>query len=70
MPKDQNQINDITLKQADTKTEMLLLGYIAQEVERVQYGKISFEISVNKGKIVLIQSRPSTKTLKLDIGLD
>lgn len=66
----QNQINNITMKQADTKVEMLLLGYIQQEAERLGYGRISFEIVVSKGKITNVQSQPSKRSFSLDIGLD
>ena len=61
------KINNISPKQADSKSEMFLLGFIEEEAERIEYGKIVFEITVHNKKMTNVQSKPSTRSFSLNV---
>lgn len=44
------KINGITLKEADTNLEKMILGIISEESSRMQHGKLTIEIVVRNGK--------------------
>lgn len=46
-----NTINGITPKDAETKDERMLLGVLAQESERIGYGKVVVEFTIRAGKL-------------------
>jgi hypothetical protein len=56
------KINDVPLREAETKEEKLLLGFIAQEAERIGWGQIVFEVNVRSGKIVNVKSNQISRT--------
>lgn len=46
-----NIINDIPMREAETKQERLILGLLAQESERIGFGKLTIEFSIRAGSI-------------------
>lgn len=60
-----SKINNIMPKEAETKFEKLLLGFISGESDRIQYGKIILEITVYKGKPTNAQSSEIKRSLNL-----
>lgn len=64
------QINQVPLRDAETKEEKLLLGFLKQEVDRVDYGQIVLEFNVQNGKIVHIKSKEVSRTFKVGNQLD
>lgn len=57
-----NKINSVEMKQAETKEEKMLLGFIDQEAKRIGYGKIVVEFTIRNGEIVHINSNEVTRS--------
>lgn len=60
-----SRINDIEPRDAQTKQEKMLLGYLYEEAKRVKYGKISLEISVQDEQIVNMQTTEVKRNFRL-----
>lgn len=58
----ENKINNVTPKEADTRTEKLLLGFLAKQCDRLNFGQISLDITIRDGKIYNIRSREIEQT--------
>lgn len=59
-------INGITEKEADTREEKMLLGFLHSEAKRIDYGQISLEVNIRNGKIDYIRSNEVTRTFKVN----
>lgn len=58
-------INKVPLREAETKEEKLLLGFLHQEAERIDYGQIMVEFTVRNGSIVHIKSSEISRTFRV-----
>jgi len=58
--------NDIQPKQAETKLEQLIMGFIADESERIGYGKLVLEVTVFKGKPTNLQAIEVKRSFNLN----
>lgn len=65
MNRDKKLINDVPLREANSREEKLLLGFIHQESERIGFGEFDFKVKVYNGKIVHIQSTGVARTFKV-----
>lgn len=52
-----NTINDVAPKDAGTKEERLLLGYLDKKARAVGFGKIQMVFTVRNGRIETIHSQ-------------
>jgi hypothetical protein len=62
---DQNTINDVPQRNAETKTEKLLLGFLHQEAERIGFGSIVLEFGIRGGKIDRIKSNEISRVFNI-----
>jgi len=63
--KQETKINKVPLKEADTREEKLLLGFLMQEAERIDWGEIVLEFTVQRGKVVRIKSNEISRTFNV-----
>ena len=63
--KPETKINKVPLKEAETREEKLLLGFLSQEAERIDWGEIVLEFTVQRGKIVRIKSNEISRTFNV-----
>jgi len=61
----QKKINDVPMREASTKNEKLLLGFLHQESQRVDWGKIVVELTIAQGEIVNIKSSEISRTFQV-----
>jgi hypothetical protein len=66
LPKIMSNTKDIQPKQAETKLEQLIIGFIADESDRIQYGKLTLEITVHKGKPTNLQAIEVKRSFNLN----
>lgn len=59
-------INDVTEKEAETREERLLLGFIKSEGERIGHGNIKLEVNIRHGKIDYMRSTDVSRTFKVE----
>lgn len=59
-------INNVTEKEADTREERLLLGFIKSEAERIGHGNITLEVNIRHGNIDYIRSIDISRTFKVE----
>lgn len=64
-PEQKKKINNVPLREAETKEEKLLLGFLNQEAQRIDWGTIVVEFTVQEGKIVRIKSNEISRTFKV-----
>ena len=64
-PKTENKINKIPMREAESKEEKLLLGFLHQEVERVQFGQIVVEFTIKNGVITYMKSNEISRTFNV-----
>jgi hypothetical protein len=57
-------INGIELKEAENNQERMILGLLADEVARVKYGRITFEVIVHGSKITGIECSMIKKSVR------
>jgi len=57
---------EIQPKQAETKLEQIILGFIADEADRIQYGRLTLEITVHKGKLTNLQAIEVKRSFNLN----
>lgn len=60
-----NTINDVPQKEAETKIERLLLGFIKQEAERIGFGTIVLEFGIRGGKVDRIKSQEISRVFNV-----
>ena len=53
------------MREAETKEEKLLLGFLNQEAERIGWGQIVVELTVRNGVIVIIKSNEISRTFNV-----
>ena len=58
--------NEIQPKQAETKVEQLIVGFISDESDRIGYGKLVFEVTVFKGKPTNLQAIEVKRSFNLN----
>jgi hypothetical protein len=58
-------INNVPMREAETKEEKLLLGFLNQEAERIGWGQIVVELTVRNGVIVIIKSNEISRTFNV-----
>lgn len=56
------KINDVPLREAETREDKLLLGFLNQEAGRIGYGQIVVEFTIRKGSIVYMKSNEISRT--------
>lgn len=56
------KINGVPLKEADTREEKLLLGFLNDESKRVKYGKIVIEFTIRDESIVHMNSQEISRS--------
>ena len=61
----EKQINHVTLREAETKQEKLLLGFLHKEANEIEFGQISIEFTVHGKKIIRIRSNRVSRTFNL-----
>jgi hypothetical protein len=59
------KVNNVPQREAETREEKLLLGFLKQEVERIGYGTVVVEFTVNNGHITIIKSTEINRTFKV-----
>lgn len=59
-------INGVRAKQADTREEKLLLGYIESECNRIGFGTITLEVTIRNGQMQTIKSKEVERTFRVD----
>ena len=59
------KINNVPLREAETQEEKLLLGFLNQEAERVEWGKIVVEFTIQSGKVAHIKSSEISRTFQV-----
>lgn len=59
------KINDVPQREAETKEEKLLLGFLHQESERVGFGQIVLEFNIRGGKLVHVKSKEISRTFSV-----
>lgn len=57
---------DIQPKLAETKLEQLIIGFIADESERIGYGKLVLELTVHKGRPTNLQATEVKRSFNLN----
>jgi len=63
--KQETKINKVPLKEAETREEKLLLGFLSQEAERVEFGQIVVEFTIRNGKITYMKSNEISRTFNV-----
>ena len=63
--KNKKTINGVPLREAETNDERLLLGFLNQEAQRIQYGTVVCDFSVRNGKIDRIRSQEISRTFNI-----
>jgi hypothetical protein len=58
-------INQVPLREAVTKEEKLLLGFLKQECDRIGFGTIVMEFTVRNGKIDRIKSNEISRSFNV-----
>lgn len=58
-------VNGVPLRDAETREERLLLGFLKQECERISFGTIVLEFNVRHGKVEMIKSNEISRTFKV-----
>ena len=61
----EKQINKVTPREAETKEEKLLLGFLKQEAEDIGFGQIVVEFTIHGSKIIRIRSDRVSKTFNV-----
>jgi len=61
----ETKINKVPLREAETKEEKLLLGFLMQEAERVEFGQIVVEFTIRNGKITYMKSNEISRTFNV-----
>lgn len=59
------KINDVPQREAETKEEKLLLGFLYQEAQRVGFGQIVLEFNIRDGKLVHVKSKEISRTFNV-----
>jgi len=59
-------INGIKLKEAETRNEKILLGFLNDESKRMRYGEINLVIKVRDSKIRTMRVIEGARDIKLD----
>lgn len=59
------QINQVPLREAETREEKLILGFLNQEAERIQFGTIVLEFTVRGGRIDRVKSNEISRTFNV-----
>lgn len=62
----ENKINDVTPKDASSRQERLLLGLLAQEASRIQFGRVELEVSFRNGKLSTASVTDKKRTFLFD----
>jgi hypothetical protein len=55
-------INGVPLKEAETRDEKLLLGFLSEEAKRVKFGKIVVEFTIRNEAIVHMNSNEISRS--------
>lgn len=55
-------INNVPMREAETREEKLLLGFLNQEAERIGWGQIVVEVTVRNGVVTVIKSNEISRT--------
>jgi len=55
-------INKVPQCEAETKEDRLLLGFIKQESERLQFGTVVVEFKIRDGKVYGMESHQQSRT--------
>lgn len=59
------KVNNVPMREAETTEEKLLLGFLHQEAQRIDWGEIVLEFTVQRGKVVRIKSNEISRTFNL-----
>lgn len=59
------QINQVPLRDAETREEQLILGFLNQEAVRVGFGTIVLEFQVRGGKIDRVKSNEISRVFNI-----
>lgn len=62
---DTARINKVPLRDAETKSDRQLLGFLKQEAERIGYGQVVVEFTVRNGVIDRIKSTEISRTFNV-----
>jgi hypothetical protein len=62
---DTQKINGIPLREAESNDEKILLGFLNQEAERVDFGQIVVEFQIRNGRVVHMRSTEVSRTLNV-----
>jgi hypothetical protein len=61
-----SETNEIKPKEADSKVEREVLGFLADEAAHVGYGKLILEVNVHNGKLTNIQATEVRRSYNLN----
>jgi hypothetical protein len=56
------KVNNVPQREAETREEKLLLGFLKQEVERIGYGTVVLEFTIRNGRLTHIKSTEINRT--------
>ncbi len=65
MAEQPKKINNVPQREAETPEEKLLLGFIHQEAQRVEFGQIVVEFTIRNGKIAYMKSNEISRTFNV-----
>lgn len=60
-----NTINGVKPKEAETKEERLLLGFISTKAEQIGFGQIVLELTIQNGKVEFVRSKEVNQTFRV-----
>ena len=57
---------EIKPKEAETKVERVILGFLSEEASHIGYGKLTLEVTVHNGKLTNIQATEVRRSFNLN----
>ena len=61
-----NKINGVAPKDAETKSERMLLGYLEKKSREIVFGTITMEMVVKNGVIAFVRSKEVDQTFECE----
>lgn len=61
-----SKINDVAQREAESKEERLLLGFLYDIAQRLKYGEVTVAFTIRNGQVTRMKSEREIQTFNLD----